>query len=197
MNVTKPEYKTGYEKARSGGLRRKLIAGVSSVVQTVIFNRATLNGMAEDIRALYRDLGAGVFALDPGEIVLDQANLPKWLSVAQYNKFKDVIGDLYTAVAHGFPSPITLMRLKVSNRFGLNTDYKGTRINKGLRITQKEYLNLPNSQKVLYKKVETRSGVYYYRSEAITKTARRAVSVIRQPTVGIRVAPAGRWVEVG
>lgn len=166
-------------------------------MKNIIFNRNEYSQLSPKIRELYVSLGGYVYALKPRHFVLDMDNLPKWLSREQYTANRGRIGNVYTLVTRGFAEAIPLMQLQSQLAYNIRRSYISPTIPGDMRVIEEIYHRLPASEKAGYKRVEKGALVYYTKKR--TKLNQRTSiprQAVRQPIVGIRKPPVGRWVEV-
>lgn len=185
----------------------KYIPGGIGVPKNLIFLPSEYNLLGQELKVNYKSIGKNTWALAPSQMRVDKSRLPRYLSTDQYNFFKAIVEQYYRPITRGFgPEKVQLYGLKPSYLYDEKMSEIGTKIPYGARITEEQFYALPAKYKVYYTRAESRGKAYYYKSvsEKMPKLARqvnapekssRQESVVRTPTVGIRVAPMGRWLD--
>lgn len=167
-------------------------------MKTIIFTETDFyQEVPPALRRNYQHLGGHVYALRPEYMTLEIDRLPKWLSVPQYAAFRRKIGPYYRLVTRGFNvEAVALMELIPNISYGIKRQITSPVTVKGIKLTEAEFWQLPPAEKSKYAKIRKGFQIFYVKK---TAPARKQVAVrptaIRQPTVGIKKIPIGRWVE--
>lgn len=187
----------------------KFIPSGIGVPKNLIFTALEYNTLGKELKTNYVLIAKNTWALKPSQMRLDKSRLPRYLSKDQFDYFKAIAEPYYRYIVRGFgPEKVKLYGLKPAYLYDERMSNLGTKIPYGARISEEQFYSLPAKYKPYYKRAESRGKVYYYKSvgEKIPKLARqiniperdkRQTSIVRTPTVGIRVAPMGRWLESG
>jgi hypothetical protein len=167
-------------------------------MKNIIFNKNDYYSLAVQVRSQYENLGDDVYALKASNFRIDTGDLPKWLSISQYNANKRLIGSSYILVTRGFNQGIVkLMQLNYIDARGIKTNFATEPIPKGTIISEETFYRLPPADKIKYNKVVKNSKVIYVsRGVPSVNIPNLARAGVRPPTVGTKKIPIGRWVEV-
>ena len=176
-------------------------------MQNIIFNKSEYNNLPDKVKASYTRIGSNVYALNPNQMEFDRLNLPWWMTVEQYNRFKSIVEPYYKQVSRGFgPESVTLMMLKPNLAISSKREYAGTRFTQGTRISEEQFWKLPAHEKTFYEPARSRGETYYVRKTSGPKYPKQRPSglnrqglqksVVRTPTTGIKKPPIGLWLDI-
>lgn len=186
----------------------KFIPGGIGIPKNILFTAIEYNSLGAELKSNYTLIAKNTWSLKPSQMRIDKSRLPRYLSKDQFNYFRAIVEPYYRYIVRGFgPEKVKLYGLKPAYLYDERMNELGTKIPYGARISEEQFYALPAKYKPFYKKAESRGRVYYYKSvgEKMPRVARqrniperdiKQKSVIRTPTVGIKIAPMGRWLEI-
>lgn len=186
----------------------QFVPGGIGIPRNIIFTPTEYNSLPADIKKQYKMLSKNTWALSPLQMRVDKSRLPRYLSIAQFNHFASIVRPYYRKIVHGFGAErANMYGLKPGLAYDASRDTRGTKIPGGARITAEQYHTLPAKFKPFYREAFSRGTSYYYlvapdrvpklaRQRRVPQKDKRQAAAIRTPTVGVRIAPMGRWLEI-
>lgn len=167
-------------------------------MKNIIFNKNDYYSLKSSIRPQYENLGDDVYALRASSFRIDTTDLPKWLSISQFNKYKTLVGSYYMLVTRGFNKGIVkLMELIPNISRGVRTNFANISLPKETIITQETFYALPPKEKIRYTKIQRgRETLYVTKGMPSVNIPIVSRTPLKPPTIGTVKIPIGRWVEV-